>query len=383
MLQINTNKSFGITPFILSSILIILVISIPAFSILRVPLILAHILFFYLTIVLFVKKVKIDIGLSIMLALVFYVLVQNLYLSEDWIVVVQSIIMPLLIIMVMQISSLRRNYFHDTEEYRKLAKVLLFILPFFMISIDAWSETRLSGLFMNPNITAHMTVMLLPFILLGIKTKKIKLLAIAIAYLIILITASRSGLMALTLGLAGFFCISHYNKANFLFIVALVSGAMFISLFAVDIAVYLLSQLPQYQSDSRLLYTGYNGRDILMNLALERFKNQPWFGLGFDGAKFDIHGDGSELGTHNGLLDLLLRIGIIGSVLFFIYSLYLIYLVSKNNIIFKPAAAMSLICIFSLATNSSTFFVFNYLFLYAVMLAYLGYRELNESTNKP
>lgn len=384
MLPIDTNKLFGITPFVLFSILIILIISVPALSILRVPLILAHILFFYLAVIVFSQGIKFGTGLNIMLALLLYLIIQNLYIGEDWLVVIQSIVMPVIIIMVMQIAQFRADKFYLNENYKTLSKTLLCMLPFFLISIDIWSESRMSGLFMNPNITAHMAVMLMPFILLGIESKKAKIFAILVAYVVILVTASRSGLMALTFGLAGFFFVSIFKKSNFFVIFSLVLGSMLVSLFAVDIFVYLLSILPQvHESDSHLLYTGYNGRDILMELALERYRSQPWFGLGFDGAKFDIHGDGSELGTHNGLLDLLLRVGIIGSALFFIYSVHLTYLTSKNNNIVKPAATMALISIFSLSTNSSTFFVFNYLFLYTIILVYSGYEIEKKHKNKP
>lgn len=383
MLVVNANKVFGISIFLLTSILVILVISIPSLSFLRVPLILAHIILFYLTILVFKKNIKIGFGLNLMLALVFYILIQNIYLSEDIIVVVQSIVMPLLVIITAQIARLNANFFYENEQYKTLAKLLLCIFPFFLISINIWSESRLSGLFMNPNITAHMAVMLLPFILLGVNTKKLKFLAIIFAFIIVAVTASRSGLMALTLGLSGFFIVNFFKKLGFFSLILLIGGAVSVSLYAVDIAISMVSQLHQYSaSDSRLLYTGYNGRDILMDLAFERFKNQPWFGMGFDGAKFDLYGDGSELGTHNGLMDLLLRMGIIGSILFFIYSLHLIYLTSKNNFKFKPIATMSLICIFSLSTNSSTFFVFNYLFLYTIILVYVGYEVSSKPKNE-
>lgn len=228
---------------------------------------------------------------------------------------------------------------------------------------------------MNPNITAHMTVMLLPFILLGLKTFKAKALASIIALIIIVITASRSGLMALFLGLGSYIFIHYFKKSKFLIVTSLVVLTTVVSAFAVDIAVLLISNYLQ-DSDfhSRLMYTGYNGRDILMDQALERFSHQPWFGLGFDGAKFDV-GNGHELGAHNGLIELLLRIGVIGATIFGIFNLYLSFIISKQKLPFKAASTMALVSIFSLSTNSSTFYVFNYLYLYVVLIAYLGYKN--------
>ncbi|QXA07978.1 O-antigen ligase family protein [Acinetobacter pittii] len=375
MLTVNTNKLFGITPFLLSSILIILVISIPALSFLRVPLILGQTFFFYIAVILFGTKLYVDFGSKILFAMLGYLLIQNMYLGEDAIVIIQSIIMNFVLFTITQFASKSSEYYYISGAYKDTSKILLFILPTFAISITAWSDTRLSGLFMNPNITAHMTVMILPFIFLGLKSFKTKALAFVIALIIIVITASRSGLMALFLALGSYIFINYFKKSNFFIITSLVVLTTVVSAFAVDIAVLLISNYLQ-DSDfhSRLMYTGYNGRDILMEQALERFSHQRWFGLGFDGAKFDV-GDGHELGAHNGLIELLLRLGVIGATIFGIFNLYLSFIISKQELPFKAASMMAFVSIFSLSTNSSTFYVFNYLYLYVVLLAYLGYKN--------
>ncbi|MEX7492959.1 O-antigen ligase family protein, partial [Acinetobacter baumannii] len=108
----------------------------------------------------------------------------------------------------------------------------------------------------------------------------------------------------------------------------------------------------------------------LMEQALERFSHQPVLGLGFDGAKFEI--DGHALGTHNGLLDLLLRLGYAGTALFAVFSIVIVKIASALKPPFKAVSIMALIAIFSLSTNSSTFFVFNYLFLYVLILICAG-----------
>ncbi|WP_446089707.1 O-antigen ligase family protein [Acinetobacter sp. 1124_18A] len=223
---------------------------------------------------------------------------------------------------------------------------------------------------MNPNITAHMAVMLLPFIMLGIRTFKFRLLAVLIALAISIVTASRSATMALALSVGVFALFSFFPRLRFVSVLIVVLAATLISAYGVDIVSAVIAKY-SITGDSRLLYTGYNSRDILMQIAVERFKGQPWFGLGFDGAKFEL--DGHELGTHNGLLDLLLRFGIIGTSIFAIFMLYLGFMVSRQKKPFKPVSAMALVAIMSLSTNSSTFFVFNYLFLYVVVLIYVGY----------
>lgn len=371
-MTIDLRKLLGINAFILSSILIILIISIPVFAFLRVPFIIAHIMIFSLACVLYKQKIGINFAQNFIFALIFYVLIQNLYLGKSWIVVIQSIAMPILLLMTVQLAQINSLYFYESKDYKKLAKILFCLLPFFAVSLNVWSDTRSAGLFMNPNITAHMALMLSPFILLGLKTKKMKALLLLLVSLLIAITASRSGLLAFLLSVSSYIFVSYFKNIKFVFLTVLIAATTLISIYGVDIAVWLFSEvISKENSSSRLLYTGYNGRDILMDHALERFSSQPWFGLGFDGAKFEL--DGHELGTHNGMLDLLLRLGIIGTALFSLFSICLVYMASKANIAIKPVVVMSLVAIFSLSTNSSTFFVFNYLFLYAVILTYVGY----------
>ncbi|WP_441367838.1 O-antigen ligase family protein [Acinetobacter lwoffii] len=372
---VNINKIFGLQIFILTSIIVILIISIPALAVLRVPLYVGHILFFFIMILYFKEKLSTSLAQNILIAILLYVIVQSMYLQLDWIVVLQSILMPLILIFTIQIASLSAKSFYLNNYHSKLAKQLLVLFPFFCISFNQWSETRQAGLFMNPNITAHMSVMLLPFALLGLRNKYLKLLAVTIIFLITIITASRSALMAFLLSCAGCYLISKLNKSNFLLLFILALSATLISMYAVDFATWFFSDVIPLigTSDSRLLYMGYNGRDILMDQALDRFSSQPLFGLGFDGAKFEI--DGHALSTHNGLLELLLRVGVIGSILFFAFILSIINLIAKSHKDVKPYAFMSLIAILSLSTNSSTFFVFNYLFIYTLIIVLIGYRS--------
>lgn len=372
-MNISLNKLLGINSYILSSMLIILIVSIPSLSFLRVPLIIFHIAGFFIINLVLTNKVKVNFAQNIILALLAYAIVQNLYLGEDWIVIIQSITMPTLLLMTVQLAQSNSSYFYESKAYKSLARILFCLLPLFLISFNTWSDTRSAGLFMNPNITAHMALMLSPFILLGLESRKMKALLIFILFLILGITASRSGLLAFLLAITSYIFVSYFKNIKFIWITALVSITTLISMYGVDIALWLFSEVIPVigKTESRLLYLGYNGRDILFEQAIQRFYTQPWFGLGFDGAKFEI--DGNELGTHNGLLDLLLRFGIIGTAIFAVFSVCLAYMASKANAAIKPVVIMSLVAIFSLSTNSSTFFVFNYLFMYTVILTYIGY----------
>ncbi len=295
-------------------------------------------------------------------------------------IIVQSIALVLFLFFTSQIALAEGKSFYHKEQYKTLSKILLILLPFFLVSFTRWSDFRQPGLFMNPNITSHLAVMLLPFILLGLDRKKYKFLAVMLVALITVITASRSATLAFILSLLSYIFVTKFPRSNFFTLFLLLATVLGISIYSVEIADWVAGHVSGLasSSDSRLLDTGYNGRDVLMQLALERFQSQPIIGLGFDGVKFD-RGGGRELGTHNGLIETLIKFGIIGTVIFALFCLSLIWMTSKHNPRFKAVTVMSLAAIFSLSTNSSTFFVLNYLFIYSVILVYLGYRAQDEN----
>ncbi len=263
-----------------------------------------------------------------------------------------------------------------------ISKTLLILLPLFLISFTRWSDVREPGLFQNPNITSHLSVMLLPLILLGLDKNRYKVLAIILVILVTLITASRSATLALFLSLFAYAFVTKFPKSHFITLFLLLGTILVFSFYSVDIATWVSSSFSSVTSasDSRLLNTGYNGRDVIMQLAMDRFKAQPIIGLGFDGVKFEL--EGHELGTHNGLIETLIKFGIIGTTIFTAFFLSLIWMTSKHNSVFKPATVMSLAAILSLSTNSSTFLLLNYLFIYSVLLVYLGYGVKSQSESE-
>jgi len=372
-MTLKASSIFGLNSFILTSIILVFVISLPEFSFLRVYLIIIHFIIFYFFAICRYKKLG-NKSIVIITTLVAYILIQNIFLQDSILTIFQALTMTVFLFFASQIGLLEADSFFYKEKYKKLSKALLFLLPFFFISFGSWSDFRKPGLFMNPNITSHLSMMLLPFILLGLDRKRYKIIAIGLVLALITITASRSALMALVLSLLAYLVTIRFPKINFLSLTIIISSVISISIYAVEIAIWIFKNLSSITgaSNSRLLYTGYNGRDILLEYAINRFETQPMLGLGFDSTKFNL--DGNVLGTHNGLIEILLKFGIIGSIIFIIFCLNLIWMVSKHNAKFKPVAMMSLCAIFSLSTNSSTFFVLNYLFIYVVILVFVGYK---------
>lgn len=364
----------SINNFVLSSLLIIFIISWPSFYYLRAPLVAIHILFFSFIIIMIYKKLYFGFGPLILLTLFIYLLIQNIVLQTELLFVFQSFLMVLLLFFTTQFATFNAINFLASKQPIYLSKILLLFYPFLAFSFTSWSRTSDPGLFMNPNTTGHISIILIPFLLLGfINKKKFIILIWLISLYIITVLESRSTLLAWLLCLLSYLIVLKFPKINFFLITILVCICTLTSMYAIDFAIWLLHDvfnlLGQY--DTRFLYLGYNGRDVIWESALDRFYDEPYFGLGFGGSKFEV--DGHKFDTHNGFLEILLRLGLIGTILFSIYSVNLSYMISKSNESIKPILVVSLVAIMSLATNSATFFVFNYLFLYVNILIYAAF----------
>lgn len=379
-MNIRTPSFISINSFILSSILVIFIVSFSSLGFLRAPLVVLHFILFYFLILYKHRKIVLNKSLIVVFLLVVYILIQNLILQDSVITIFQAIVTVVFLFFTSQIALTEGRDFYYKEQYKSLATMLLILLPLFLISFTDWSDFRKPGLFMNPNITSHLSVMLLPFILLGMDKTRYRLLAIILVLVIVSITASRSATMALILSLLAYALVTKLPKGTFISLTLIIAAVLYISIYAVETAEWIFNHFTELAnvSNSRLLDTGYNGRDVLMQIAIDRFESQPILGLGFDSTKIQV--GGNELGTHNGLIEILLKFGIIGASIFTALCLSLIWLTSKHNKKFKAATVMSLAAIFSLSTNSSTFFVLNYLFIYPIILVYLGYKVKSENS---
>lgn len=381
-MNIKAPKLISVNSFVLSSILVIFIVSFSSLASLRAPLLVLQFSFFYFLIIYKHKKIIANKSLIAIFLLTVFIVIQSMVFQGNILTIFQSIAMVSFLFFASQIALTESQYFYDKDQYKTLSKTLLILLPFFLISFTRWSDLREPGLFQNPNITSHLSVMLLPLILLGLDKNRYKVLAIILVILVTLITASRSSTLALFLSLFAYAFVTKFPKSHFITLFLLLGTILVFSFYSVDIATWVSSSFSSVTSasDSRLLNTGYNGRDVIMQLAMDRFKAQPIIGLGFDGVKFEI--EGHELGTHNGLIETLIKFGIVGTTIFTAFFLSLIWMTSKHNSVFKPATVMSLAAILSLSTNSSTFLLLNYLFIYSVLLAYLGYGIKSQSESE-
>ena len=370
MKQYLLHREVFLLRFIVISVFIIFVLQFPGLSLLRIPLILAHLILLFL---LNFKLRKLNALDFIFTLLITYVVIQSFLLQEiiSLLYFLQAIISVVLYFIFYSYCSVLLRQGVELN-FHKLTKYITFFLPFFLISFQSWSLTRSAGLLGNPNITAHVFIMLTPFCLLIPHKIRYYILLLSIVLLGLIMFASRSAFMAFILGIVVYFTSLYFDRVKYkfslyLFFLALV---IYLSYDAVNIAIQVMSKYNYLFSnvDSRLLYLSYNGRDLIYDMALERLKGHELFGLGFEGAKFESE-MGHILSTHNGFLELFIRIGYIGTIIFSALLILMIYNISKTkNKYFRGAALMGFVIILSLATNSSTFFVFNYLFYYIIIM---------------
>lgn len=364
------NKNNFFLRFILISVCIVFLLQYPLLSFLRVPLLIGHVgvLFFFNF-----KIRKLVFSDFIYFFLVLYVIVQGVLLQKeiDILVFIQALISVLLYYLF---SSYNCNVIESglKVDFHKIAEYITYSLPFFYISFQDWSLTRSAGLLGNPNITAHVFIMLTPFCLFVSHKIRYYILLIGIVFVGLVMFASRSALLAFLFGLVTYFVTISFKRTRFRFpfYLILLGLVIYLSFNAVDIAAQTMANYGYFFSDvdSRLTYLSYNGRDMLHDLALERLKGNELIGLGFDGAKFETD-SGHILSTHNGFLEIFLRLGYIGSAIYLGLLIYMIYNISKaSNKYFRGAALMGFAIFLSLSTNSSTFFVFNYLFYYIIFM---------------
>src|SRR5690606_27087510 len=123
---------------------------------------------------------------------IFYIIIQCLKLEQE--------ISLLLFIQALISAGLYYVFYHynisviqqlsKPIDYNKVSKLILLLLPLFLISFESWSPTRSAGIMGNPNITAHIFIMLLPFVLLIPQSRKVYLYLLAVSGIALVMFAS-------------------------------------------------------------------------------------------------------------------------------------------------------------------------------------------------
>lgn len=356
------------------------IIGVPGLEMLRLPLFLLFILIVGVKSVVKVKKINANL---VLLIFAVYPLIQFLVLQGKLLATIQATIM---VVAMLLVGNFVMHQKIDKNDLETIAKYITFGMFAFYYNAVGWNG-RSAGLFGNPNATAYMALTLLPLILMFSSSKKIKTIAVINVLCLIIYTASRGALMALLLGYIAYLIVKKF-KFGFLGIWTVALSCLFVSVYALDIAAYLVEtfvQSEEVKAGTRLLRVDSNGRGKITTMAYNRFfsSGTEFFGLGFDKAKFDI-GDGiaAHAGTHNSYLETLLKLGYIGVAF---SAFYLLFLTNRirgvKSVKYRSIIAMQLTVFLSLATNASVFMVVNYYFFYFIVLIEVAILEDKKEYN--
>ncbi|MDC1324771.1 O-antigen ligase family protein [Flavobacteriaceae bacterium] len=324
---------------------------------------------------------KPDVIVYILTIFFLYFIFQNLYLEPSVLVFFQPLVLTVLYFLFYSyLKHITRSGVY-IKDISFVSKFLLLLIPLFFISPTiSLVSLRYSGVFFNPNFTAHTTLMVFPLILLGLNNRN-KFLASFIVLALIIFLGSRSSLLAFLLGIIVLFISIKIKKGlSFLASLILLSLVLYVSWNALDLTANFTEYLAFiFNEKSHLLYEGSNGRDEIFEVSVKKWRESPYFGVGFGDAKIDI-GKGIEFSSHNSLYELLLKTGMFGAIFWFLLFVVIIYKISKSsNQWTKSLALMSAAIILSLGTSSSVFFVFNYFWFYFLIIFIISQSKLIDS----
>lgn len=323
----------------------------------------AHFLFLFLY---FKSEIFVDTTSKYLFLLVLYFLIQSFVVEITVLSLLQAILFP--IYYMLFISLISSFKFVSLIILNKFIIILLCILPFFIISFETGGHGRLYGLFRNANLTSYMSILLLPVILLH-PNNKIKFLGWFIILVILFFMQSRGPTLAVILGFFVYLFVKKQQaRLHFLHYVLILLIVILISSNIVYIFdAYFPTTLEDYQEEYHLLNGGYNGRDVLWDIFLNRWKMSPFFGIGFENDKVFLHG--KDYGVHNSYIDVLMKTGFIGATIVVLFFLKILKnIVDTKNKILLPSIICSFSIILSLSANTSLIFVFNYFFFYFLFI---------------
>ena len=304
--------------------------------------------------------------------LLVYSILQGFLLQVELVRMFQPIALLLLYILLINTVCQIRHLF----VYQNLILTLIVIsfLGFFL----PWSfmgDNRLIGLFGNPNRTAFMALFVFMYILLLRPKGFIKIASYVLFTLIIILTTSRGVVMALFLAFFAGYLINKAKHHIYIISLLLIGSVLLISLFAVDILSYLIECFGLV-SDSRLLSASYNGRDFIWEQAMMDFKESPIIGKGFVVGTYESEG-GLQLNFHNGFINILSRMGLLGMFLSIVFLLSLLYDISHISDTYnRSIAVMTVALIISLSTNDSLFMSLSYFFYMGLFIIFLSFKKI-------
>ena len=203
-------------------------------------------------------------------------------------------------------------------------------------------------------------------------TKALVSLIAACSVFLVVASTSTTGLVILsTLGLASLFC--NVLRLNYRYMVPVANTSLAIALLA---GLYIQSNLEGLLG----IFgkgTDLTGRDELWPAILQMTTQRPFFGYGYEGFWRGSASPGADVwkmagwpvpNAHNGFLDLLLAVGYIGGLLFFLsLMLNLFKVIGRVRLLQSPHAicpVLALLFLMMSNTTESTFFISDSWILY-------------------
>jgi len=312
-----------------------------------------------------------------------FTIASILWSTDMDLALIMNVRMAYLLITIITIYSILQKYdISSSIHYGIIFGIFLnFILYFDLINvpIETWLWLRYQGTTGNPNVLAIVSIFSIfsSIILLYIYRYKnylkyLHITNIIISIFLILITASKKGILFGSLLLFIYLLFSHNKFKKIIYI----AGTLFLG-WMIAIQYFNIDKLFEKVSYGLIRFErlfGLGGTHIdkssqdRMNLiknGLEKFSEHPYFGFGIDNFRYYFN-----FYAHNNYVELLFDVGIIGTVIY--YMMYII-LIKKTTYLkdkFLKYMIISLLIIVLIMDIALVSYYYKFLLTYIILISY-------------
>jgi len=242
------------------------------------------------------------------------------------------------------------------KDINKLFKVIIFSLNIFLLVSTIVFLLKITGLYddghsfaslySNRNTYAFMALVYLAIVinLPQYIIYKFKTISILMLLLFILITSSSKGILGIII-IFGLYILKKYSFKKIIFILPLffiVMGALLFNFQnSTDRLMKKIDAISNFDNNYREDNIGHDSGKIRIFLAISAidiFLEHPLFGVGVNNGQYylplpaSMKNDISSLNSQNNITEMLLNVGLLGFLMFYIPLLYLLFKVIKLNL---------------------------------------------------
>lgn len=237
--------------------------------------------------------------------------------------------------------------------------------------------------FGNYNAYSMIISMALPFLFAHLyvfkklRTQIITIIIICFSYFILLINASRGGIIAGGIIFLVFLFITRKQKINHLKMKSLILLPIaFIFLFKYSAIVF---EQVSYRLYSGASFTQDTGRFELFNYALQAFYRNPFFGSGVGSLKVEMQ-DAYLTTPHNLLLEFLVQFGLFATLLFLFFLFRVFAKSTKKYFVVQFVIYSSFFSLPIISIINSGYLLYPILWIYIASLYCFSFLELQDIT---